>query len=84
MCVAASGRSAMRLGWVPAWLRRKRLAHNILHVFRITDMSFARALDGVAVIEFVTKRIEQATGVAPTAYSANYQKREWKTFTADA
>jgi len=42
-------------------------------------MPFARNFDGVSLIEFAAKRIEQVTGQAPTGYSANYQRKDWKT-----
>jgi hypothetical protein len=61
------------------WFKRSKPGNNILRVFRITDMPFARSFDGVSLIEFVAKRIEQVTGQAPTRYSANYQRKDWKT-----
>ncbi len=59
---------------------KPRPRNSILNLFRITDMSYARAFDWKELLQTVTKMIASATGAEPTGYSANLSNKAWSSW----
>lgn len=62
-----------------ARFRKPRPRNSILNLFRITDMAYARAFDGIALLESALNQVAGITSEWPKTYGANYEK-EWKTW----